>query len=115
MIQKVTRNMIIAWLKNYTEMDLGALHSPSFSIEARGNGTMDSEEYRLTLISFQIAFERLSDDLKHIAKLRWMQKPDKHKISLHDIIHTLNLSKEQYYKRCDQIVLYLIKAVNGEI
>lgn len=66
----------------------------------------------LNKIMLEMAYDRLPYDLKRVAYYRWVTKGQ---YSLSQTLHILNLTKDQYYYRCDLVVSHVFDFVNGYI
>jgi len=105
-----TQQNIRAWLNRLNDI-LDPPRSRRYDYEgSRGSKPYDGiTSGRLTAIMLRSALEALPGPLYRVALQRWVySKP------LAETLHTLGLTKAQYYYRCDKVVQCIMHYCNGE-
>ena len=106
MAEHIPKHTIRKWLDNYDYLVHGG--RPSDTSGNSGAKPVDGITNRqLTKIMLEDAISKLPTELQRVVYFRWRDK-----LPLSFVLIKLELTKDQYYYRCDKAVLELYKLIN---
>lgn len=104
----IARKTIRQWLDNYAVLVHGGKPADDIPHNS-GCKPVDGVTNRwLNKMMLQEAIDKLPKELRQIVYFRWIDK-----MPLSFVLSILDLTKDQYYYRCDKAVESLYKSING--
>lgn len=106
----IGRRAIRRWLENWDHL---ARREPIDDQVSSNSGCRPADGVTngmLTKIMLEMAYDQLPADLKRVAYYRWIAKGN---YTLPQVLQRLNMTKDQYYYRCDRVVDSVYYFVNG--
>ncbi|WP_343084251.1 hypothetical protein [Blautia producta] len=106
----IGRRTVRRWLNNWEHL----VRREPMEDQLPGNGGCKPADGitngMLNKIMLEMAYDRLPYDLKRVAYFRWIVKGQ---YSLTATLQHLNMTKDQYYYRCDLVIDSVFNFVNG--
>ncbi|MEG0579679.1 MAG: hypothetical protein RR490_07170 [Niameybacter sp.] len=110
MSERISRRTVKRWLNEWDNLVRGGPPTDDVITCNSGSRPIDGITNRqLNKIMLEMAYEALPLYLRKVAYWRWVQPK-----SLSYTLNHLQLTKDQYYYRCDKVVSFVYHFVNGD-